>query len=168
VLCRHVERFEVVVIVFRFRTVEDLEAQTPEDSLDLLADRGQRVPVAEPNLTSQRAAETELVLFGPPPQNYVFVHSGDSWARLGVVADVPTDADVIVLGVSVWNRGHAWIDDARLTKVATSARPTNNPLRGERFTMPLAHVRPFDAPTNLDFEATNLDSAGLPSELVGC
>jgi hypothetical protein len=147
-------------------------------TIDAIPYRGSRIELSAQSrgsatfihlfLRMQRAAETELVLFGPPPQNYVFVHSGDSWARLGVVADVPTDADVIVLGVSVWNRGHAWIDDARLTKVATSARPTNNPLRGERFTMPLAHVRPFDAPTNLDFEATNLDSAGLPSELVGC
>lgn len=122
-------------------------------------------------LRTQRAAENELALLGSPPQNYLFSqYSGDSWERLAVVADVPADADVIVLGVGVWWRGHAWIDDARLTKVATSTRLTNNPLGAdsEAFTMPLGHVRPFDAPTNLDFEATAADSADLSLQRAGC
>jgi hypothetical protein len=74
-------------------------------TIDAIPYRGSRIELSAQSrgsatfihlfLRMQRAAETELVLFGPPPQNYVFVHSGDSWARLGVVAEVPTDADVI-------------------------------------------------------------------------
>ena len=121
-------------------------------------------------LRTQRATEREIVLLGTPPQNMWFGQLGDSWWRPSVVSDVPTDADVLVVGIAVYNRGHVWIDEARLTRVSTSTPLTNNPLGGgERFAMPLAHAgQRFNAPTNFDFEATNLDPAGLPLEPGGC
>ena len=100
---------------------------------------------------------------GSPPQNVLFSGFTD-WVRFAVVGDVPDDADVIVLGVAVYNRGHVLIDDARLKKVANRTPLTNNPIGGtdEPFTLPLGPVQPFEMQTNLDFEATNLDPAGQP------
>ena len=43
---RHVERFEVVVVVFDLRAFEDLVAHAGEDVLDLLAHAHQRVDAA--------------------------------------------------------------------------------------------------------------------------
>jgi hypothetical protein len=35
--------------------------------------------------------------------------------------------------------------------------------------LPLAHDgRPFDVPTNFDFESTDVDSTDLPMKSVGC
>jgi hypothetical protein len=113
----------------------------------------------------QLASYAELGLSGTQePLNTLFSVTVDGWWRMAVVGDVPADAEVIVLGVAVYNRGHAWIDDLRITKLdaraAPTTPPTNNPLHGERFALPLANVDPFAAPTNLDFEATEFDSAG--------
>ena len=46
-LGRHVERFEVVVVVFDFGAFEHLIAQAREDRFDLLADDGQRMAMAD-------------------------------------------------------------------------------------------------------------------------
>lgn len=75
-------------------------------------------------LRTQRATETELVLMGAPPQNIAFSSLGDSWVRFPVVAVVPPDADVIVFGVAVGNRGYVRIDDYRSSPAADC------PLRG--------------------------------------
>ena len=49
---RHVERFEVVEVVFDFGAFEDLVAHAGEDVLDLLADAHQRVDAAERQLAA--------------------------------------------------------------------------------------------------------------------
>ena len=49
---RHVERFEVVEVVFDFRPFEDLVAHAREDVFDLLADAHQRVHAAERQLAA--------------------------------------------------------------------------------------------------------------------
>ena len=46
-LGRHVERFEVVVVVLDFGAFEHLVAHAREDRLDLLADDRQRMAVAD-------------------------------------------------------------------------------------------------------------------------
>ena len=46
-LRRHVERFEVVVVVLDLGPLEDLVAHAAEDRLDLLADERERMAVAE-------------------------------------------------------------------------------------------------------------------------
>jgi hypothetical protein len=47
VLGRHVERFEVVVVVFELGTFDDEEAEAGEDRLDALAQQAQRMTVAD-------------------------------------------------------------------------------------------------------------------------
>ena len=47
VLRRHVERFEVVVVVFELGPLDDEEAEAREDGLDALAQDGQRMAVAD-------------------------------------------------------------------------------------------------------------------------
>ena len=54
VVRRHVERFEVVIVVFHLRALEDLEPHGPEDRLDLLADQGEGVTPSERRLASRQ------------------------------------------------------------------------------------------------------------------
>ena len=51
---RHIERFEVVIVVFDFRAIDDFESQAGEDPFDLLSDQGQRVPVADPDIAPRQ------------------------------------------------------------------------------------------------------------------
>ncbi len=54
-LRRHVERFEVVVVVLELRPVDDQEAEAREDRFDALAKNRQRMPMADsPNAAGQR------------------------------------------------------------------------------------------------------------------
>jgi len=46
-LRRHVERFEVVVVVFELGSFDDEEAEAEEDRLDALAQERQRVAMTE-------------------------------------------------------------------------------------------------------------------------
>jgi hypothetical protein len=124
-------------------------------------------------LRTQRATDDQLVLVDyermeTTPQNVMWRLHSDSWARMSIVHDVPTDADIIVFGVAVYNGGYAWIDDVRVTEVPMTTPLTNNSLGGGRIIMPPVHNRSFSVPTNLDFEATNLGSTGLPLEPAGC
>ncbi len=124
-------------------------------------------------LRTQRATDDQVVLIDyermeATPQNVMWRVHSDSWARMSIVHDVPTDADVIVFGVAVYNGGYTWIDDVHVAEVPMTTPLTNNPVGGGRIIMPLAPGRSLDVPTNLDFEATNLDSTGLPLEAAGC
>ena len=132
----------------------------------------------EPSLAGQEfAIETTAATATSPPgsggtaQNVLFSNGlSGPWTRFTVVGDVPIDADVIVIGVAVYNHDHAWIDDARLTKVSKSTPLSTFPFGPslEEFRMPLSQTRPFDAPTNLDFEATHLDVASSSLSPIGC
>ena len=55
VLRRHVERFEVVVVVLGLGAVEDLVALAREDGLDALAQLRQRMAVADDGRTARAA-----------------------------------------------------------------------------------------------------------------
>ena len=46
---RHVERFEIVIVVLGFGPPQDLESQPGKDGLDLFSERRERVTVSEPN-----------------------------------------------------------------------------------------------------------------------
>ena len=48
-LRRHVERLEIVVVVLDLRPLQDFEAETREDLLDLLPQHRERVPMAKPH-----------------------------------------------------------------------------------------------------------------------
>jgi hypothetical protein len=49
---RHVERFEVVVIVLELGPLDDQEAEAQEDGLDALAQQRERMPVADERRTA--------------------------------------------------------------------------------------------------------------------
>ena len=51
-LRRHVERFEVVVVVFELGALDDEEAEAGEDRLDALAQDRQRMAVADARTTA--------------------------------------------------------------------------------------------------------------------
>ena len=53
-LGRHVERFEVVVVVFELGTFDDEEAEAREDRLDALAQQAQRMTVADGRRASRQ------------------------------------------------------------------------------------------------------------------
>ena len=53
-LRRHVERFEVVVIVLELRPLDDQETHAEEDRLDALAQERQRMPVPEERRASRQ------------------------------------------------------------------------------------------------------------------
>jgi hypothetical protein len=124
-------------------------------------------------LRALRSTDTELVLIdytrpNETPQNFIWNRSVDTWMRAAIVHAVPAEADVILFGMATYRGGHAWVDGAQLAKVTDDTPLTNLPLEGGRIIMPLANVGVFALPTNLDFEATNLEPGGLPSDLAGC
>jgi hypothetical protein len=119
------------------------------------------------------ATDADLVLIdynrpNATPQNVIWSGSADTWMHAQIVHDVPADTDSILFGMAIYSGGHAWVDGVQLATVAENTPLTNRPLEGGLIIMPLPSVGSFDMPTNLDFEATNLEPGGLPSERVGC
>ena len=51
-LRRHVERFEVVIVVFELGALDDEEPESREDGFDALAEDGERMAVADPRAAS--------------------------------------------------------------------------------------------------------------------
>jgi hypothetical protein len=52
-LRRHVERLEVVVVVFDLRPLEDLVAEAGEDALHFFADEAERMAIPEKRNTTR-------------------------------------------------------------------------------------------------------------------
>jgi hypothetical protein len=96
---------------------------------------------------------------------------GDSdWSTQHVVLDIPAEAAVITYGLSMFNGGKAWIDNARIEVVSTDMATTAPDFRQQP-----ARVMPFEpeslarSPKNLGFDleapggASNSWSAGCDS-----
>ena len=124
-------------------------------------------------LRTLRATDAELVLIdytrpNATPRNLMWSGIAETWMHAQIVDHIPADADLIVFGIAIYSGGHAWIVGVQLATVAENVPLTHRPLEGGIIIMPLPNAGSSDMPTNLDFEATNLEAGGLPSELVGC
>jgi hypothetical protein len=96
--------------------------------------------------------------------NQYFGAVGDNWARLAIVGDIQSDADVVYFGVAQNGSAPLWADDFRITKVGASTPITATASQNAPLFLYVSSSGALAQPTNLDFEITNADAEdGAPS-----